>query len=330
MGGTAWSVDHYRERESYRHRTGTSAFAHTDEIRTGQTQARVHDKMNPMGVTRRESRDSEAHPTSHAVAVLMDVTGSMGQVPVILQANLPKLMGLLVRKDYLEHPQILIGGIGDATCDRAPLQVGQFESGIEIEDDLGRLFIEQGGGPSITESYELALYFMARHTSLDCYEKRGKRGYLFVIGDEIPYSHVKKSEVKRVIGDDLQADLPVEQLLRELEQTYDVYYVLPKLTQNWSNREVHRRWTDLLGQNVLRLEDPAGICELIAGTVGVAEGRMDASEVEGRLVEAGSGNSLSKAVAQSLAAVRAGGRRTVPAPSAKLPDSGEPSGVVKF
>ena len=29
------------------------------------------------------------------------------------------------------------------------------------------------------------MYFMARHTSLDCHEKRGQRGYLFIIGDEL-------------------------------------------------------------------------------------------------------------------------------------------------
>ena len=148
--------------------------------------------MDPRDVRVRESRDSDAHPESHAVAVLFDVTGSMQGVPRILQANLPKLMGLLIRKGYLDHPQILIGAIGDATCDAAPLQVGQFESGIEIEEDLGKLYLEGGGGGHITESYELAMYFMARHTAIDCFEKRGRRGYLFVIGDEIPYPQVKR------------------------------------------------------------------------------------------------------------------------------------------
>ena len=78
--------------------------------------------------------------------MLFDVTGSMGRVPRILQANLCQLMGLLLDKGYLAHPQILIGGIGDATCDHAPLQVGQFESGIEIDEDLAKLWLEGGGG----------------------------------------------------------------------------------------------------------------------------------------------------------------------------------------
>src|SRR5258705_3828724 len=169
MGGTNWSDDHYRERAQLRARTGASAFAHDHNVRAGQAAAKAHRKMDPLGVKLRESRDSDAHPTSHAVGVLMDVTGSMREVPVILQANLPKLMGLLIRKGYLEHPQILIGGIGDATCDRAPLQLGQFESGIEIQDDPRKLFLEGGGGRHLTQSSQLAMYVMSRPTNLACH-----------------------------------------------------------------------------------------------------------------------------------------------------------------
>ncbi len=227
MGSTRWSDDHYKDRARMRAETGKDAFEHDHAIKEGTVEARVHDKMNPRGVRIRESRDSTAHPESHAVAVLFDVTGTMQTVPRILQQNLPRLMGLLIRKGYLEHPQILIGAIGDATCDTAPLQVGQFESGIEIEEDLGKLFLEGGGGGQITESYELAMYFMARHTAIDCLEKRSKRGYLFIIGDEAPYPKVKRHEVKAVIGDTLQADIPIEEMIEELERTYDVYYVIP-------------------------------------------------------------------------------------------------------
>jgi hypothetical protein len=270
MGGTRWSDDHYHDRAKMRAETGKDAFEHDDAIRQGVAARQVHQKMNPWGVQIRESRDSEAHPESHAVGVLFDVTGSMQKVPRILQENLPRLMSLLIRKGYLEHPQILIGAIGDATCDTAPLQVGQFESGIEIEEDLGKLFMEGGGGGQITESYELAMYFMARHTAIDCHEKRGKRGYLFLVGDEAPYPRIKRKEVAKLIGNGLQADLPIEELIEELRRTWDVYFVIPKMTQHWNNEVVRRRWAQLLGQNVLRLEEPAGICELIALTVGLA------------------------------------------------------------
>lgn len=300
MGTTRWSDDHYRDRAKLRARTGKDTFEHDHAIRAGAVDRAVHQKMNPRGVGVRESRDSAAHPNSHAVVVLFDVTGSMNGVPRVLQAHLPKLMGLLIRKGYLEHPQILIGAVGDATCDEAPLQVGQFESGIEIEEDLGKLYLEGGGGGHITESYELALYFMARHTALDCYEQRGQRGYLFVIGDEIPYATVKREEVRAVIGDGLQTSIPVEKVVAELQRTYDVYHVLPKLTSNWKNPTVRHRWVELLGQNALRLEEPAAICELIASTIGVAEGKVDLEHLTDDLQEAGSSTAVARAVRKSL------------------------------
>jgi hypothetical protein len=318
MGSTHWSEDHYRERAKLRAATGRSAFEYDEELRAlPSAEHQVHLKMNPHGVVVRESRDSVAHPLSRAVGVLFDVTGSMQQVPRILQANLPRLMDLLIQKGYLEHPQILIGGIGDATCDRAPLQVGQFESGIEIEEDLGKLYLEGGGGGHITESYELALYFMAHHTAIDCHEKRGQPGYLFLIGDEIPYKKIKRREVERVIGDKLQADLPVEDVLASLQQRYEVYFIIPRMTSNWRNEEVHSRWLELLGQRVLRLEEPSGICELIASTIGLSEGCIDHDSLQQGLELTGATHSVAQAVSGALNGFpdRRGGVN-VPAPGA--------------
>jgi hypothetical protein len=328
MGGTRWSDEHYRDKARLRAKTGKGAFEYDDDVKAGRAGRRTHDKMNPLGVTVRESRDSAAHPESHAVAVLFDVTGSMQSVPRVLQENLPRLMGLLIRKGYLAHPQILIGAIGDATCDAAPLQVGQFESGIEIEEDLAKLYLEGGGGGHITESYELALYFMARHTAIDCHEKRGKKGYLFVIGDEAPYSHVKRKEVREVIGDGLQADIPVAEVVAELRRRYDVYHVIPKMTSNWGNEDIHRRWVSLLGQNVLRLQEPAGICELIASVIGVAEEKADLDVIAADLADAGASASVARAVGTAVAPVAKG--KAGAGAIAHLPDSGGGSGVTRL
>src|SRR6185503_20576209 len=119
------------------------------------------------------------------------------------------------------------GAIGDATCDRVPLQVGQFESDNRMDEDLARIVLEGGGGGQKTESYELAMYFIARHTALDSVAKRGRRGYLFLIGDEMPYPRVSPREVKKVIGDDLGEPIGTEQIIAELRRSFDVYYLIP-------------------------------------------------------------------------------------------------------
>src|SRR5258708_2749563 len=188
MGSGRWSTDVYDAAARHRAATGTGAFAYTD---TGATH--VHPDLDPHGVTVRESRDSAEHPRSLALAVLFDVTGSMRNVPRTLQAKLPQLLGLLLRKGYADDPQIMLGAIGDANCDRAPLQVGQFESDNRMDDDLSAILLEGGGGGQKTEAYELAMYFMARHTATDCYPKRGSRGYLFNIRRQDAYRSVQHS-----------------------------------------------------------------------------------------------------------------------------------------
>jgi hypothetical protein len=295
MGSGHWSTDVYAARASYRASTGASAFAYSDGGATT-----VHPDLDPHGVAVRESRDSADHPESLAIGVLFDVTGSMGTVPRTLQSKLPDLLGLLLRKGYVRDPHILFGAVGDATCDRAPLQIGQFEADNRMDDDLGKILLEGGGGGQMRESYELAMYFMARHTAIDCFEKRGRRGYLFMIGDELAYPKAKRREIAKVIGDERAEDVPIAELVRELQRMYDVYFIIPEGAYHSGSRELADFWRGLLGQNVLYLDDLDAVCETIALTIGLAEDAIDLDEGLEHLAEAGSdaGASVSRALAR--------------------------------
>jgi hypothetical protein len=193
-----------------------------------------------------------------------------------------------------------VGAIGDATCDAAPLQVGQFESGNEIEEDLSRLFLEGGGGGQQTESYELGLYFLARKTALDCFEKRGEKGYAFLIGDEMPYPRLKRREVERLVGDTIDADVPVAELIAEARKRWEIFYIIPKLSHYYNDSKILARWRELLGQSVIKLEDPSAISELIASTIGLAEETVDKAGLAADLKEAGVAPGAIDAVASAL------------------------------
>ena len=285
------------------------AFEYDFAIKTGKTAPVVHDALNSAAMKggARESRDSDAHPATTAVAVGFDVTGSMHSVPVTVQKKLCTLLGLLLRKSYLTDPAILVAGIGDATTDTAPCQIGQFESGNEIDADLAKIWLESGGGGQKTESYELFLYFLARKTKTDCFEKRGKRGYAFIIGDEMAYSRVKANEVKTWFGDDLESDIPVAQILKEAQEKWDIYFILPNLTSYYNDPEVSESWRDLLGQQFMKLDDPEGVAELIATVIGLAEDSVDRDTAAEHLKEAGAGTALVAAVTGALATVGKGG-----------------------
>ena len=295
MGSGIWSTDVYSAAASYRAAKGSSAFAYSD---SGARSA--HPDLDPHGVALRESRDSAEHPNSLAVAVLFDVTGSMGGVPRTLQTKLPDLLGLLLRKGYATDPQILFGAIGDATCDRAPLQVGQFESDNRMDEHLGKLLLEGGGGGQMTESYELAMYFMARHTSIDCFEKRGRRGYLFIIGDETPLPAGQPARGREGRRRAAPARHPDQGHGRRADRIYDVYYILPAGASYAGDDRVLAAWRELLGQNVLELDDLDAVCETIALTVGLGEDAIDLREGLDDLDELGSnaGTAVSKALAK--------------------------------
>ena len=292
MGSGHWSSDVYETAE--RLRNGKSAFSYSDSgART------VHPDLDPFDVGQRESRDSAEHPNSLAIAVLFDVTGSMGGVPRTLQKKLPKLLGLLKDSRYVSDPQLMFGAIGDATCDRAPLQIGQFESDNRMDGDLERILLEGGGGGQKTESYELAMYFMARHTATDCFEKRGKRGYLFIIGDEMPYPQVKRREVSAWIGDEIPQPVGVRNLVAQLTRRWDTYYILPEGASHAGDGQVLGTWRGLLGQNVIELSDLDAVCETIALTVGLGEEAIDLDEGLADLQDVGStaGSSVGRALA---------------------------------
>lgn len=336
MGGGAWTTDTYTRRAAAKSAAGKSTFDYSDTAHRTRV-FNVHPDLDPAwkagnaspfaGKPVRESRDSDEHPESLPIAVLFDVTGSMGRIPQALQAKLPKLYGLLLEKGYVEHPQILFGAIGDATCDRVPLQIGQFESDNRADDNLENFILEGGGGGQTHESYELGAYFMARHTETDAWDKRGKKGYLFFIGDERNYPKVNAKMAASLIGVGPQEDISTEALYLELQQKWEVYFLFAE-QGSYSAEEIIGQldpisgdptWRMLLSQNALVLEDAEAVCETIALAIGLAEGTIDLEEGIGHLKEIGTTSETTEAVGKALATVAASAPGKVAVASSSLP-----------
>lgn len=322
MGHGKWDDNTYAAARTFRAAKGIDDFGYTAALRARRPSDWTADpSMDPLGVTARECRDSADHADSTPIAVLFDVTGSMGQVPKIMQQKLGKLHGLLQRKGYATDPQIMFGGIGDADSDRVPLQVGQFESDNRMDTQLRTIFLEGGGGGQQSESYELAAYFMARHVVTDAWQKRGRKGYLFLIGDELNKPRLEARHIRRIIGDDVGQDIDPASVYRELSRKWHVYFVLPNQSSYYDDPTVSAHWQGILGQNFLKLDDPAAVCELIAATVGVEERVVDLDQALADLVDVGSG-AESRAVGKALVQVGAhtAATRTPTLPGLDQPD----------
>lgn len=302
MGSSRWSDDFYADRQATRAAANIPTFHHDADVRAGRATA-IHEALDPAKLKngQREARDSVAHPHSKPVGFMLDVTGSMAGVPRIVQTKLPALMNTIIKNGHLADPQILVGAIGDAYSDAAPLQVGQFESGVEIDDDITRLFLEGNGGGQNRESYELALYFFARKTVSDAWEKRKEKGYLFMTGDEHPYDFATKAAVKKVFGDTIKEDISVAQLIKEVQERYNVFFLIPEGTHNASDPSLRRHWGELLGpEHVIMLDDANHICETVATAVSYFEGSTTPAKVASDLKAFGADEKVVHAITKAL------------------------------
>jgi hypothetical protein len=262
-------------------------------------QTSCHALMNPKGVRARESRDSADHPATLPIVFALDVTGSMGVIPdQLARRELPNFMKALTDAGVTD-PQILFMAVGDATCDGAPLQVGQFESTAELMDQwLTFSYLEGGGGGQNKESYELALYFIAEHTDTDAWVKRKKRGYLMMTGDELPYPFVSRHQVEALIGDALDEDIPIEAVVATLQETFEPFFLIPDLDRR---ERCERPWRDLLGDHVICLESPEHTCWAAAGLVALTEGAVrDLPEFSERLLTLGLDRAKVGAITRAL------------------------------
>jgi hypothetical protein len=259
---------------AYRSYTSSTAGMSREE-RFGSRETKK--ELNPLGVKIRESRDSTDNPLSNAIIVALDVTGSMGMLAeVIARQGLGVLFQRLLDDKPVTDPHLMFMGVGDANFDKAPLQVSQFEADNRIVEQLAGLYLEGGGGGNNSESYHLPWYFAAQHTSIDCFEKRGKRGYLFTVGDEETPEPLRVSQVKGVIGDTLERDMTAAELLALAQRTYNVFHIIIEEGNYARGRldATRKSWKTLMGQNALSLKDHTKLGEGIVSIIEMNEDSM--------------------------------------------------------
>lgn len=237
----------------------------------------LKDDLNPKNIKMRESCDSKDNPNSTALVVGIDVTGSMGRLSeVMARKGLKTLAEEVYNRKPISDPHIMFMGIGDAEMgDSAPLQVTQFEADIRIAEQLQDLYLEGGGGGNRYESYILTWYFLAFHSKIDCFDKRGKKGFIFTVGDERPTPYLMADDIERVFGYRPQFEkITAEDLLDIVSRQYEVFHLIVEEGNGYRHdgNEVSKRWNNLLGQRAIKLEDHTKMSEVIVSTLQVAGG----------------------------------------------------------
>jgi len=272
MGNATWSVSDYSTR---------SATISTQSREQVFHQRRIKKEFDPALITMRESCDSDENPESTAIIIGLDVTGSMGFIAEHIAKNgLGTLVESIIDRKPVSDPHMMMMAIGDIMADRAPLQVTEFEADIRIADQLTELWLEGGGGGNQFESYDLPWAFAAHKTKIDCFDKRGKKGYLFTIGDELPPRSGSKMQLKENLGITLQADTTSQEHLAEAQVQYEVFHIIVEEGHYASRRGdiVKKDWTTLLGKRAISLNNYKCISEVITSVIEVNEG-ADPEEV---------------------------------------------------
>lgn len=272
MGYARWSATDWKDYSS------STAGKTTDEIFKSH---KLKEEFDPAKITLRESRDSVANPNSNAIIIACDVTGSMGTLADnLVRKGIGTAFEEILKRQPVTDPHLMVMGVGDVRCDSAPLQATQFEADIRIAAQLEEIYIEHGGGGNSWESYNLPWYFAAQKTSIDCLEKRGKKGYLFTVGDEEVPEDLTREDVKRAMDMDLQMErLANRDLLTMVGRYYEVFHLMVEEGSHYKSQgdRVRRGWTELLGQRAIPLADHTKLSEVIVSTIEVCEGRDKAA-----------------------------------------------------
>jgi hypothetical protein len=269
MGAGRWTVDDWKK-----YSTKTIDTARTvDDIYTSRG---LDKNLDPKGVTLRESRDSADNPESTAIIIALDVTGSMDEVlDQMARTGLKTVAEEIYNRKPVTDPQIMFMGVGDANYDSAPLQITQFESDIRIAEWLSKIYLERGGGGNDSESYIFPWYFAAKNTSIDCFEKRNKKGIIFTVGDECPTPYLSDSQIEEFLGEKPQFEkVTAVEALAMVSRQYEVFHLMVEEGSycRTNKTEVFAKWRKLLGQHAIPLSDHTKMGEVIISTLQVLAG----------------------------------------------------------
>lgn len=272
MGNSRWSSATW---------ANTAALHATMDVGAVYASTDAKKEYLPKNITVRESCDSDANPESTPVMLWLDGTGSMGMVAhQIASSELGKVIQEILDRKPVTDPHLLAGVIGDVRYDTQPVQATQFEADNVLVDQLVSLYLEGGGGGNASESYDAAWYFAATKTKCDAWEKRGKKGFLFTMGDEeAPYG-LDASHIHENFGDHVQVNYTAEQLLRMAEEKWEVFHIMigEGSHARMAGDSVRSSWSKLMGQRAIWCSDVTKLGEIIVSTIQIVSG-VDTNKV---------------------------------------------------
>jgi hypothetical protein len=203
--------------------------------------------------------------SSNPLIIAVDVTGSMADWPFEIFDRLPLLYNTL--SQYRENLEICFAAIGDAGVDRWPLQVTTFASGFDLEQLLGSLYGEGGGGDA-PESYGLFAHWVNTHVEVpDLAEKP----FLIVFGDAPMHAEVPQGQIAHYMGDGVGGGVDALRAWQRVGKTWNTWFL--RRPTGRPGDQVDQQWGRAIGeQKIFHIEDEQRAVDYAMGLIARAWG----------------------------------------------------------
>ena len=205
--------------------------------------------------------------STNPLIVAVDVTGSMANWPFEIFDRLPLLYNTL--SQYREDLEICFVAIGDAGCDRWPLQATNFAGGYDLEQLLGSLYGEGGGGDA-PESYGLFAHWVNTHVSIP---NAAETPFMIVFGDAPMHPTTPRRQINQVLGNRVNRDVDSIKAWQQLSQAWNVWF-LRRPTGRPGDR-VDQQWGQAItAQKIFHIQDEQRAVDYAMGLVARAWGHF--------------------------------------------------------
>jgi hypothetical protein len=198
--------------------------------------------------------------SANPLIIAVDVTGSMANWPFEIFDRLPLLYNTL--SQYRPDLEICFAAIGDAIVDRWPLQVTNFASGFDLEQLLGALYGEGGGGDA-PESYGLFAHWVNTHITIP---KTEEPPFLIVFGDITMHEKVSKGEIQNYLGNRKAGDVSSITEWQKVARNWNTWFL--RRPTGRQGDHVDKQWGKAIGeQKILHISDEQRAVDYAMGII---------------------------------------------------------------
>ncbi len=205
--------------------------------------------------------------SANPLIMAVDVTGSMSGWPFEIFDRLPLLYNTL--SQYREDLEVCFVAIGDAGCDDWPLQVTTFASGYDLEQLLGSLYGEGGGGDA-PESYGLFAHWVNTHVTVPHAEETP---FLIVFGDAPMHPTVPHAQIAHYLGDSTQGDVKAIAAWQQVCQNWNTWFL--RRPTGKPGDQVDKQWGRAISeQKIFHIQDEQRAVDYAMGLIARAWGHF--------------------------------------------------------